>query len=312
MNSTFAEAAGDTPRTAPAPAVRPPGAALLTLVRREFWEHASLWRVPLVAAALLALCAIPAHVDLDAEDWARLAPNRVAIFTATQLLCVPLYLIMTVMLSFYLLDCLYAERRDRSVLFWKSMPVSDALTVLSKFLVAVAVVPLGVFGLAMLSNLLFVGIWELRVAAGNAPAIISWDTLAWMRTEIALLVCLILGTLWYAPLVAALLAVSAWVRRSPVMWVTLAPLLAIILERIAFGSHHVWSFLQYRTLGIWRLLGEGDEPIVRGHHLRGLDSLLGSLNFGAALRSPGLWLGLLAAAALLFVTIRIRRYRDDT
>jgi ABC-2 type transport system permease protein len=287
-------------------------ATLVTLIRREFWEHASLWRAPLIAAVLLALCAVPAHIDIDAHDWAGVEQNRSAIFTATQLLAVPLYLVMLIVLTFYVLDCLYAERKDRSILFWKSLPVSDGLTVLSKFLVAVAVVPLGVFALGLLSHLAFVAIWELRVAAGNAPALITWDALAWLRTAIVLFLCLLLGALWYAPVVAALLLVSAWARRAPMMWATLALTLPPILERIAFGTHYLGSFLRYRTVGIWHSLAQGGPPMVHAHQARGMDTLLTTLNFGRAFSSVDLWLGVVAAAVLLFVTIRVRRYRDDT
>jgi ABC-2 type transport system permease protein len=287
-------------------------ATLVTLIRREFWEHASLWRAPLIAAVLLALCAVPAHVGIDAHDLASVQQNRVAIFTATQLLSLPLYLVMLIVLTFYVLDCLYAERKDRSILFWKSLPVSDGLTVLSKFLVAVAVVPLGVFVLGLLTQLAFVAIWELRVAAGNAPALITWDTLAWIRTAIVLFLCVLLGALWYAPVVAALLLVSAWARRAPMMWATLPLILAPILERIAFGTHYIGSFLRYRTVGIWHTLAAGGPPMVEAHRARGIDTLLSTLNFGRAFTSVDLWLGLVAAAVLLFVTIRVRRYSDDT
>lgn len=312
MNTEAADlSAAAQPKAAsgPLPAMRE---TLTTLVRRELWEHPALWRAPLIAAILLALCAVPAHIDLDASDWASIEPNRIAILTATQLLSLPLYLVMLVVLTFYLLDCLYAERKDRSILFWKSLPVSDGLTVLSKFAVAVVVVPLGVFLLAIVNHLLFIGIWELRVAVGNAPSLIRWDTLAWIRTEILMLMCLVLAMLWYAPVAAALLLVSAWARRAPMMWATLPLLFAPILERIAFGTRHLWHFIQWRSGGIWWLLAHPGTTLVEGHQLHGIDTLLGTLHWGRALASPSLWLGVVVAAALLFVTIRVRRYRDDT
>ena len=74
-----------------------------------------------------------------------------------------------VVLSYYLLDCLSAERRDRSILFWKSLPVSDGLTVASKLLTAFVVVPLGVFLLAMVTYFVFALIIAVRVAIGTAP-----------------------------------------------------------------------------------------------------------------------------------------------
>src|SRR5206468_10746510 len=43
---------------------------------------------------------------------------------------------------FYCLDALYGERRDRSILFWKSLPVSDVMAVLSKLAIPIVILPL--------------------------------------------------------------------------------------------------------------------------------------------------------------------------
>jgi ABC-2 type transport system permease protein len=124
---------------------------LVTLVRREFWEHRYLWIAPLVTAALLVVCALFAHghIHIDAGDGADMAfsaTQKLAASTIAQgVVFVALNLVMGFVVSFYLVDCLYAERRDRSIYFWKSMPVSDGLTVASKVLVAMVVVPLGVW-----------------------------------------------------------------------------------------------------------------------------------------------------------------------
>ena len=86
---------------------------------------------------------------------------------------------LVLVLTFYLLDCLYAERKDRSILFWKSLPVSDAATVASKLLVALAVVPLGVYVVAILSDLLFSAIIAVRASFNHSQILIgAWDTLA--------------------------------------------------------------------------------------------------------------------------------------
>src|SRR5689334_1376487 len=147
----------------------PPGRVLLTLIRREFWEHRYLWLAPVVVAALLALSPLIGHAALDLPPFGA-AENRVALSTLVQWgLWVPLCVVMSFCLAYYLLDCLYAERRDRSILFWKSLPVSDSLTVGSKVLVAIAIVPLGVFLLALLTHLVFSTILNLRFTIGNEP-----------------------------------------------------------------------------------------------------------------------------------------------
>ena len=311
MNSTYAEAGG----TAPAITARPPGETLLTLVRRELWEHRALWIAPLIATLLLTVCAIIGTFHMDLDDTRRLTDpqDRVALFTVMEwVVAALLYVVTLVVLSFYLLDCLYAERKDRSILFWKSMPVSDGMTVLSKCTVAFIVVPLGVFLLAILAGFLFCAILAARVALAGAPAIIGWDTLEWLRSELAMLLILVLGVLWYAPIGACLLLVSAWARRIPFLWAILPPIVAPLLELIAFGTHHIWNFELERTAGIWWTLGLAHAHIFSHHGVRPLGTLLEEANFGAAFTDGGLWLGVLFTAGLVFAATRIRRYRDDT
>ena len=143
-----------------APHTAAPGATrrtLRTLIRREFWEHTALWLVPLIVTAALAVVTIFAKtiavrvndVSIQQID----APARIFVLNMSQLLWVAvLYVAAAIVGAFVALDCLYAERKDRSILFWKSLPVSDGLTVLSKFLVIVAVAPLGIFLLAAVGS----------------------------------------------------------------------------------------------------------------------------------------------------------------
>ena len=321
MNSTLAEAAGDTPPAPTSLAPRPFGGTLLTLLRREFWEHRYLWMAPTAVAVLLALCAVLGRAHMNFEDDNAFAgaggfgeQQRVALATIVQwALSVPLYVVLLFVLSYYTLDCLYAERKDRSILFWKSLPVSDALTVTAKLLVALVVAPLLIFALALLTHLVFFAILGVRMAAGNIPAVMSWSTLEWLRTELVMLLVLVLAALWYAPVAAALMLVSAWARRSPFLWATVPPVLAPIIERIAFGTHFLWDFIRYRSEGIWRTLMDGYRFRIISHKgLHPVGTLLSDLNFRGAFTDIDLWLGVLVAAALLFAAVRIRRYRDDT
>jgi ABC-2 type transport system permease protein len=289
---------------------------LVTLMRREFWEHRGLWLVPTIVAALLALATL-VSVSFDFHG------NRVPALGAQQQLMVLnmsqmmfaliIYVAAAFVVGFYALDCLYAERKDRSILFWKSLPVSDGLTVFSKLFVALVVAPLLVFVLAIATYLVFAAIVSVRIAAHNLPDVMSWSSLEWLRTEAVLLLLLVLGVLWYAPVVAAVMLVSAWARRSPFLWATLPPLLAPILERIALGTHHIWDYYNYRTWGIWKTLVDGYRfRIITHEGVAPVSTLLSDLQFRAAFTSAGLWLGVLTAAGILYVAVRIRRYRDDT
>jgi ABC-2 type transport system permease protein len=318
MNSTEAFAASDGPAgVTPPPPAAPASRMLATLVRREFWEHRSLWIAPLAVAALVAVSAFWIHADFDSHDVERgWAPsqgrNAVTLFTLAQgALSVPLYLAMLFVLFFYAIDCLYAERKDRSILFWKSMPVSDGMTVTSKALTALVVVPLGVFVLAAVTAALFVLFFDVRGSVSGTPIILSWDTLEWLRAQAAMLLLLVAALLWYAPAVAALMLLSAWSRRNPFVWLTV-PALAPLLEYMIFRTHYIWSFYRYRRFGIWEALGLGHTNIVTKHGIHPFGDLLGATNWGGAFLNADLWLGVVVAVALFFAAARIRRYRDDT
>jgi ABC-2 type transport system permease protein len=316
MNTTLADTAGEGPRSTAAPAAaKGITETLRTLVRREFWEHRSLWLVPLVVTALLALCALIGRIHIDTDDAAHVhsEAQRVAIFTVIQwVLAMPLYLVAVFVVAFYLLDCLYAERKDRSILFWKSLPVSDELTVAAKVLVALVVVPLGVFALALVAHLLFSAILGVRVLTGSLPPVFTWNAYEWFRTEIVMLLITVAAVLWYAPLAGYLLLVSAAARRAPMLWATLPFVLGPVLEWVAFGTRHLLDFINYRINGIWWLLGVQNTHIVSKHEVRAVGTALEVLNFRGLLTSIDLWLGLAVAAALVYAAIRIRRYRDDT
>jgi ABC-2 type transport system permease protein len=298
---------------APAPALMRRAGTLDTMValaRRELWEHRALWIAPLVVQGLLALALLIGRIDVDIPAHNLTPQQRVSIFTIGQwALAQPLFITMGIVVAFYLLDCLYAERKDRSILFWKSLPLSDGLTVGSKLMVAAVVVPLGAFLLASASDLVYAGIFAVRI-----PHAISWNTYEWLRTELVLLLECVLGVLWYAPIAAALLLFSAWIRRNPILWATLIPVVAPIVEYVALRTHYIWRFEQYRAGGIWHKLVSGPDVFEKAgfHNLPPVGAVLDTFNIGGAFTDVDLWMGVVAAAAMAYAAARVRRYRDDT
>ena len=281
---------------------------VVALVRRELWEHRSLWICALVVEGLLAVSLLLGRINFDLPDEALTTQQKVAIFTIAQwVLAQPLFLVTAIVVGFYLLDCLYAERRDRSILFWKSLPLSDELTVGSKFLVAAVVVPLGVFVLATASDLLFAAILAVRVSGA-----LHWSTVEWLRTEAVLLLEVLLGVLWYSPIAAALLLFSAWIPRNPILWASLVPVVAPIIERVALGTHYIWSFETYRMNGIWHKLTLGPNVFGSFHNLPPVGIVLDTFNISGAFTDIDLWTGVAAAAAMVYAAARVRRYRDDS
>ncbi len=327
--------------TKEAAATVPTARILLALIRRELWEHRALWLVPLVIGALLVLVAAVTTVGSNGYgpmpmgpfDWNHaaqasdaVAPARtigIALYSIRKwVLSIPLGLSITVMLFFYLLSSLFDERKDRSILFWKSLPVSDAATVASKLLVALVVVPLGVFVVGLITNLLFAAVWDVRFALGlvHGPAFV-WDLVAWLKVEGLMLSLVTLSMLWYAPIAAYLVLISAWARRNVFLWAILPPLILWIVEKQAFGTTYFIRAFAYRLGGIWGTLGLNQalrdafvgSMVNTGHgRLVYLPAVFDALPVRDLFANTGLWTGLVAAVLLAYVAVRIRRFRDDT
>ena len=313
MNSTLADIAPGPGSDAARADTRGRGEVLVTLVRREFWEHRALWLAPLVIVGLVALSTAIGRVHIELDDAERLGSSPEALLSIVQLvLAMPLYITIVFVGCYYLLDCLYAERKDRSILFWKSLPVSDGLTVGAKLLVGLVVVPFGVFALALVADAVYTAILETRVALGNVPRVLNWSTREWLRTEAVMFLATLFAVLWWAPIAGYLLLVSAWVRRAPILWATLPLVLGPVLEWVAFGTRYLLSFSDYRINGIWGILGAGHLNIVSKHGLHPVGTALEVLDLRGAFTAIDLWLGLAATVALVYAAIRIRRYRDDT
>ena len=290
--------------------------ALTVEIQREFWEHRGLWMVPLaVAAVMLLAAAIFGHVNVSFGNadshYDGPNPPPVAEFMALGW-AVPFYLAALIQASAYLIDCLYAERRDRSILFWRSMPVTDARTVLVKLLVGLVLVPLGAFAVAAVSGLAGSAIMALRnhdVVLNGLSVVTLWNTADWLRMQLVLLYGILAAMLWYAPFAAYLMLVSVWARRSPYAWALLPPVLLVVLEYMVFGTHYVGHIVN----------GGFGEFLHLAYGLAALDAAgdtgrysLQSLTPAQLLASQRLVWGLAAAAAMVALAIRLRRYRDDS
>ena len=123
----------------------------LWLVRREVWEHKAIWVAPSIVIGCLLLLILTGNVHLGPFSGSGGADMFDKVPRDTQLkllsivyagLALVVFMVMGIVAFFYSIDALYADRRDRSVLFWKSLPLSDLETVLSKFATAIVVIPL--------------------------------------------------------------------------------------------------------------------------------------------------------------------------
>jgi ABC-2 type transport system permease protein len=282
----------------------------VTLIRREFWECKMQWVAPLAAAAGLIGGAMFQNIQ-SATPFASYPTNAIgsmavsvlSLISATTLLGI----VAGLALFAYLLDCLNAERRDRSILFWKSLPVSDTQTVLAKVAVAALVVPLGTILLIFLTQPI---IWLITwVRFENMRPYINFGLLAaWppMLARIGLL--WVFCVLWFAPVGTWLMLASVLAKRAPLAYAALPPLALILWERVMPGATHLTRFVVERLFP-WQtrlFLVTGGNPRVAG------EAPSVAPQWWVPFQDPGLWIGLAVAAGMLYIVIRLRRYRDDT
>ena len=295
-----------------APAALPAGRLLYWSIRRELWENRSIYIAPLAAAGVGMLGFLVGLMGVSHSKHAAAAPDAAhrLILLAMPYSHAAWVLLLTgfIVGVFYSLDALYGERRDRSILFWKSLPVSDLTTVLAKVSIPLVVLPVLVFGVTVILQvfMLVVNVATLSVKGGSEATMLG--QLPFFQMELALLYGVIVLALWHAPFYAWLLLVSGWARRATFLWAVLPPLAIAAFERIAFGTSHFGSLLAGRLLGFASdafTFQTPDGAPVDPHLIT-----LAQLTPGKFLGSPGLWVGLVFAAAFLAAAVRLRRYRE--
>ena len=277
-------------------------------VWREAWENRSIYIGPLIVAVVQLFGFAISTIGLAERRRAVLllddpAKARAAIEMPYDVVAMMMIFTVFVVGVFYCLDALYGERRDRSILFWKSLPVSDLTTVLSKATIPLVILPLLAFAVIVCVQLLML-LWSSAnlLVHGVSPAT-TWAHVPFFQSWFVLLYGLIVIALWHAPTYGWLLLVSGWARRATFLWAVLPFIVIQIFEKITFGTHYVGKFLAHRLMGF-----APDAFDFQGREHPTIDSFaqLTPLRY---LSSPGLWIGLIIAAALLYAAVRLRRYQ---
>lgn len=145
----------------------------------------------------------------------------------------PLLVALWIVVFIYPLGTLYGERKDRSVLFWKSMPVSDAKTVLVKLLCVTLLVPAIYLVCIMFVHTLALLVASISAARQSLPV---WPLL-WAPSHLPMRWLndagyLLLNSIWFLPMYAWLLLVSAWAKTLPAAWALVVPFALVLVERI--------------------------------------------------------------------------------
>jgi ABC-2 type transport system permease protein len=317
------------------------------LLKREYWEHRGgfLWAPIWITGAILILTVLGiisaevfrsnAHVQIgfsldelrrsiSADDIAK-AANGLDI---VQLVFVGVASVGLFFVTFfYLLGALYDDRRDRSVLFWKSLPISDTETVASKALTAMLVMPvivLAVATLAYVAFLVLVSIWIGAHGLNPLPALLGSHPIGMLLRLIAIVP---VSALWALPTVGWLLFWSAYVRSKPFLWAVLLPVVALIANAWlgALGAPHFGGNLHLASIlgrllfsvmpGSWAGadgISIGNEHVTFNMNDDHIISSLDPSHIYGLLATPNLWIGVVGGLVLLACAVQLRRRRVET
>lgn len=354
MNASIETAPSEPARAPHAATAAQPARTFRMLLRRELWEHKGgfLW-APLVAGGILLLLSLMGFV-LTEVSLRRVAGEadfaveggtvRINGLDLTQLtskmspedlrqlggaLDLSLYmaagwpiLVLAFVVFFYCLGSLYDERRDRSVLFWKSLPVSDHQTVLSKAASATLLAP----ALAVLASVATVFGFLVLVSLfvllhGGNPYTLLWVPASPLKVALHLVASIPVYALWALPTVGWLMLCSAWARSKPFLWAIMIPVFAGVfvswfdlMRLFDLESFWFWKNIVARALlsvapmtwldaaQVGRMEFDGPGAISQAINLRTMYSTL---------LTPQLWIGALAGAGMILAAARLRRWRDE-
>jgi len=326
---------------------------LKLLLRREFWEHKGgfLW-APLVAGGISWLLTIlglifgemaarraiadghklmvDGEVVINGLDFGaltgRLGPEEMAklgngidlsLFFASSW---P-FMVLGFVVFFYCLGALYDDRKDRSVLFWKSLPISDRDTVVSKSVSALLTAPILAVGAALITMIGFMLILSVVVLLhGGNPITLLWGPGSPLSVVAAYLISIPVYALWALPTVGWLLLCSAWARSKPFLWAIMIPVFSGIFvswfdltKLFDLDSSWYWANIVGRLL-----LGTfpGTDLLYRDNYGKpgDFEAALHQMSAESAMQTlatPDIWIGAVAGLVMIYGAIRLRRWRDD-
>src|SRR5436853_6457490 len=188
-------------------------------VRRELWENRSIYIAPLAVAVVVLFGFFLSTIGMPERRQALLlmdpAKQRAAIGEPYDVAAMMLIFTVFIVSVFYCLDALYGERRDRSILFWKSLPVSDLTTVLAKASIPLVILPLLTFAITVAMQWLMLLVSSAVLLVSGQSVTLLWTKLSFLRMSLLLLYHVLTAhTLWPPPIYCWLLLVSGWARRA--------------------------------------------------------------------------------------------------
>jgi ABC-2 type transport system permease protein len=276
-------------------------------VRRELWENRWVYLVPLWLSAvflfgfLISTFRLASRLRFAASALtpAQYHENIVAPYDGAAGLMMATMILISV---FYCADALHSERSDRSILFWKSLPVSDLTTILAKACIPFVVLPVLAFTITIVLYCIMLLMSSVALLGSGLGVTAYWKQFSFFETPMLLLYHLLTAhTLWPAPVYCWLLLVSGWARRATFVWAALPVVAIAAIERITFHSSYFAMIVLHRLIGHVTTAAMSTPDTFPTNPMTHITPL-------RFLGAPELWIGLAFAAAFLLAAVRLRRY----
>ena len=323
------------------------------LLKREYWEHrGGFFWAPLITGAIFILLTIMAVIagesvrraaDNDGEtlrmngvELSKLTetmqPGDIAEMGAgldlgTLMAATWPFMVLAFVVFFYCLGALFDERKDRSILFWKSLPLSDHQTVLSKVFSALVLAPVIATVAAIATSIGFLVILSgYALFHGGNPLTLIWGPASPLTVAFHVAAALPVFAVWALPTVGWLLLVSAWSKSKPFLWALLVPLFAGILvswfdvmEMLGMKASWFWTNIVGRMLlgtvnGIDVVYRSAKDPAMQNFNPNGpqdIVALFSAQNTWSAFATLDMWVGAAAGVAMILAAVHFRRTRDE-
>ena len=297
--------------------------ALKAAIRRELQEHKwGFVYLPWIVGAFMSLVVVLVYLGLtevntenfkfstdvfaDSEvvqsmNEATFDQRRAAIRAGLLVLGFPLVIALGFAVLAYSLSTFFDERKDKSIIFWRSLPVSDSFTVFTKLIVALVVAPLLVIPALLFLHLVSVTAGSIYFAVSDiVPFTWAWQAYPWLDW-IRVIFSLWMQSLWSLPIITWIMLAGAY-SRKPVVAAILPPVVVVLVEGVSLSSSvfldslfervQPWSRAssfpkEYESLGVAEL---SDIPL-----------LFGMTEF---------WVGILISSVFIYLTIYFRSKSD--
>ena len=265
----------------------------MALFQRESWEHPNLiWRIPvglIILNVVLAIASVSFGLQYFGTENFKFEFNSQGLSfdqggpgqAAATFFILSYFLLGQMVAIGYLLSALYEERKDRSILFWKSLPVSDFQVVLSKALMGLVVIP-GLYWLAAMLTFLLVTLVLSLGMTFLLPGTALFDgfLMAGLAVVGESLRVFALQIIWGAPVFLWVLLVSGLARGQPLIWAMGIPLLVLVVEKSLLSEARVfeWFYAHATPLpfaGAWNpMMGSASIDLADGFLAAGIGLIL--------------------------------------